>query len=66
MTSAHAKKHNKYIESYLNTGKAKIIGKGRVVNVLCKNGNVRQCHLTISERKKNSHRFFIGVLAVIY
>lgn len=66
MTAAHAKKHNGYIENYLKTGRAKILGKGRVVNVQCKNGNVRQCHLTLTERKKDSHRFFIGILAVLY
>eukprot|EP01124_Arcella_intermedia_P033658 TRINITY_DN8132_c0_g1_i1.p1 TRINITY_DN8132_c0_g1~~TRINITY_DN8132_c0_g1_i1.p1 ORF type:complete len:614 (+),score=168.51 TRINITY_DN8132_c0_g1_i1:789-2630(+) len=66
MTKSQAKKHNSYIQNYLLTGKAKIIGRGRVVNVLAQNGNVRQCHLAITERVSGSLRFFVGILAVLY
>eukprot|EP01124_Arcella_intermedia_P025099 TRINITY_DN4417_c0_g1_i1.p1 TRINITY_DN4417_c0_g1~~TRINITY_DN4417_c0_g1_i1.p1 ORF type:complete len:825 (+),score=175.52 TRINITY_DN4417_c0_g1_i1:45-2519(+) len=65
MQKNFAKKHNSYIQSYLMTGKAKIIGKGRTVNVVAKGGAVKPCQLTITEKIHGAYRIFIGVLSVL-
>lgn len=65
MTMEHAKKHNTYIRNYVRTGKAKVIGKGRVVKVRCSDGSEKECHLTITAKKKLDIQIFIGILAIV-
>jgi PAS domain S-box-containing protein len=65
MTKEHAKKHNGYIRSYINTGKSKIIGKGRIVRVKCKNGAIKNCHLNVTVKQEGSSRIFLGMLIVL-
>jgi len=65
MTKEHAKKHNGYIRSYINTGKSKIIGKGRIVRVKCKNGTIKNCHLNVTVKQDGSSRIFLGMLIVL-
>eukprot|EP01124_Arcella_intermedia_P021658 TRINITY_DN3075_c0_g1_i1.p1 TRINITY_DN3075_c0_g1~~TRINITY_DN3075_c0_g1_i1.p1 ORF type:complete len:788 (-),score=170.11 TRINITY_DN3075_c0_g1_i1:505-2868(-) len=65
MIKEHARKHNTYIQNYLATGKAKIIGKSRVVPVKCKDGKVKNCHLSVSVKKHDNVRIFVGMLVVL-
>jgi len=62
MPDRYAKKHDQYIENYLQTGKAKIIGKGREIEILTKSGNTVQAHLSVSQLRhnENSSPIFIG------
>jgi len=54
--------HAGYIKDYLRTGAAKIIGAGRKVKALCKNGDIKNVHLSISEVKEGGRRFFTAAI----
>jgi len=54
--------HNHYIENYLNTGKAKIVGIGRETIALRKNGTQFNIHLTISETHIDEMILFTGIV----
>ena len=58
-----AANHHKYVNSYLTTGNAKVIGKGRQVSVKKKDGNTINCWLSVTEQKKSNGRHtFLGTL----
>jgi len=67
MGKAHAMHHDEYIEKYLSTGKSKIIGKGRLVQVKCVDGSTKSCHLTVTckHHLKKEYTIFVGVMAVL-
>lgn len=65
MPAEFADHHDKYINNYLTTGKAKIIGSGRNVTALLKDGTIKNVHLAISERKDGTQRIFTGVITVL-
>ena len=46
----HAEKHDMYISNYLRTGKAKIMGKGRKLTAIKKDGSIFPIYLTIIEK----------------
>ncbi len=54
--------HDGYLRSYIQTGKAKIIGTGREVQALHKSGTVFPIDLSIGEMRSGSNRGFIGVI----
>ena len=56
------KHHAGYIQHYLKTGEAGIIGIGRKVEALCSNGDIKPVHLSISEVKEGERRFFTAAL----
>ncbi len=58
----HGKIHDTYIKSYLKTGVKKIIGKGRELEAQGKDGHRIPIHLSVSEFKEGSTRFFVGIL----
>ena len=60
--SPHHAPHRDYIERYLRTGQAKIIGSGREVEGRRKDGSVFPAELTISETWHGAERLFIGFL----
>jgi PAS domain S-box-containing protein len=62
MPSPYAENHNQYINSYLSTGKAKIIGTGRKVVAQLKDGSIRPVFLTVTEKQEKDKRFFTGIL----
>lgn len=64
MPEPYHSQHDGYITSYKNTGKAKIIGIGREVAALRKNGDIFPIHLSISEvRLENENkRLFTGII----
>ena len=63
MEPADAKSHDKHVQKYLDTGKARIIGIGpREVTGRRKNGKVFPIELNVSEFFIGSERHFIGTL----
>ncbi len=62
MGEAHAHQHDMYINHYLNTGEAHIIGIGREVEARHKNGALIPVELAISECEIDGTMHFVGVL----
>ncbi|AWB67210.1 GGDEF domain-containing protein [Saccharobesus litoralis] len=62
MPQPYANMHQKYVTSYLNTGKAKIIGVGRELPAIRANGNEFPMELSLSEVIQNNQRVFIGII----
>ncbi len=65
MPSPHAREHDRYIKNYLDTGDAKIIGIGRKVIGLRKDGMTFPHYLAVSEidcTDKSGQRLFTGIV----
>ena len=62
MPSPHHEDHDKYLERYLTTGDAKIIGIGRQVMGRRRNGTAFPLHLAVGEMQINGERKFTGML----
>lgn len=62
MPNPHRDAHDQYLKNYVNTGIAKIIGIGREVNGLKKDGTVFPLRLSISEVKLKDRRVFTGIV----
>jgi PAS domain S-box-containing protein len=62
MPEPYHSQHDTYVENYLHTGKAKIIGIGREVRGLRKNGHIFPLELAVSETRWGGERRFIGIL----
>ena len=54
--------HDSYISNYLTTSKANIIGTGREVEALHKDGSTLNIYLSVSEFWHEEERYFAGVL----
>jgi len=54
--------HDRYIARYLETGEARIIGKGREVTGRRKDGTTFPLHLSVGEMSVGGRRMFIGIL----
>jgi PAS domain S-box-containing protein len=62
MPSAHRAAHSHYVDQYLSTGVGKIIGSGRQLLGLRKNGNHFPMHLSIGDIDLPHTRLFTGVI----
>jgi two-component system sensor kinase FixL len=62
MPSPDREQHNGYLHRYLTTGYQKIIGIGREVTGLRKNGTTFPLHLSVGEMKTSAGRSFTGIL----
>lgn len=60
MPSPYHEEHDGYISRYLTTGEARIIGFGRVVTGLSKDGATFPIELAIGEAQTNGKRIFTG------
>ena len=60
--SPHKEQHDTYIQNYLDTGKAHIIGKGRDVQALHREGGLIPVHLSITKVEVEGEPFFIGTV----
>lgn len=60
MPSRFATKHDGYLKNYTDTGKAQIIGIGREVEGLKKNGTTFPMHLSVSEFIWNGEKLYSG------
>lgn len=62
MTETDRSGHDGFLRSYLNTGKAKIIGIGREVETRRKDGSVFPSDLAIAEWRHAGKRYFTGTI----
>jgi two-component system, LuxR family, sensor kinase FixL len=62
MHSPHQENHDAYLRHYRNTGEKKIIGIGREVTAIKKNGEVFPLRLAVSEVYLEEKRYFTGIL----
>lgn len=60
MPSPDREQHDGYIERYLRTGERRIVGIGRVVTGLRKNGSTFPMELAVGEAKTEDQRLFTG------
>lgn len=62
MPEPYHSEHDGYLQSYLSTGVARIIGKGREVEGMRKNGECFPMELSVSEIKYAERRLFAGIV----
>ena len=62
MPSPHRELHDTYVQNYLDTGIRKIIGIGREIEGLRKNGTLFPARLAVSEIILNDLHFFTGII----
>jgi PAS domain S-box-containing protein len=62
MPSPDREAHDGYLEHYLSTGEKRIIGKGREVKGLRKDGSVFPMDLAVAEMKLGDRRMFTGLV----
>ncbi len=62
MSDRDAAAHDKFISTYLRTGKAKIIGFGREVDHRRKDGSVFAADLAVAEWRVGGKRYFTGTI----
>lgn len=62
MPSPHCERHDSYIRSYLETGNRKIIGIGRQINALHKDGHEFPIHLAVGDATIGEQRVFLGFI----
>ena len=54
--------HRRYIQNYLQTGEAKIIGSGREVEAVRRDGTIFPAELAVSKSAREGSRLFVGVV----
>ncbi|MEL0169776.1 MAG: EAL domain-containing protein [Pseudomonadaceae bacterium] len=62
MPEPYASSHDGYMRHYQDTGHAQIIGVGRQLPALRKNGEVFQMELALSEYKYGDNLYYIGIV----
>ncbi len=62
MPHEHSRKHDTYMQNYLQTGVAKIIGIGRQLNGRRKDGSRFPIYLSIGDIRTSHSRLFAGVI----
>jgi PAS domain S-box-containing protein len=62
MPEPHRSRHDAYLSHYLQTGEKKIIGKGREVEGMRKDGSIFPMDLTVAEMQLGERRMFTGMV----
>jgi two-component system sensor kinase FixL len=62
MPSPHRENHDRYVHNYLDTGIKKIIGIGREIEGLRKDGSLFPARLAVSEIIRDGHHYFTGII----
>jgi sigma-B regulation protein RsbU (phosphoserine phosphatase) len=63
MPAPHKEDHDNYLERYISTGEAKIIGKEREVNGVRKDGSNFPARLMVSEVRTEKNWLFVGLMS---
>ncbi len=62
MPSPHRERHNEYVARYLRTGEARVIGIGRELDGLRRDGTTFPMELAVSEIKGEGRKSFAGII----
>jgi diguanylate cyclase (GGDEF)-like protein/PAS domain S-box-containing protein len=62
MPTGHSERHDAYINDYMQTGRARIIGVGRELIAKRRDGSEFPIELTVNEIKLEGRRLFVGML----
>jgi class 3 adenylate cyclase len=62
MPEMHSRNHDQYLQNYLQTGTRKVIGVGRRLEAMKKNGDLFPVHLSVSEVKDENSHVFTGLV----
>jgi two-component system sensor kinase FixL len=62
MPPPYREEHGRYLSRYLDTGDARVIGRGREVQGLRKDGRTFPLHLSVGEMAVSGERKFTGIL----
>ena len=62
MPAPHREEHDGYLENYLKTGRGKILGLKREVEVRHKNGRIFHVVISVNEIKNGPNHFFAGLI----
>ncbi len=62
MPAPHRSIHDRYVNAFLTTGKAKIIGTGRELSAIRKDGTEFPMELAVNEVRANGEIIFTGIL----
>ena len=65
MPSPYREEHSSYVQNYLDTGQAKVIGIGREVVARRRDGSQFPIHLSVGEGKVGNRRVFVAILSDI-
>eukprot|EP01091_Cochliopodium_minus_P008884 TRINITY_DN2088_c0_g3_i1.p1 TRINITY_DN2088_c0_g3~~TRINITY_DN2088_c0_g3_i1.p1 ORF type:complete len:472 (-),score=137.84 TRINITY_DN2088_c0_g3_i1:473-1888(-) len=66
MPKEYSVKHDSFLEKYLQTGKASVIGKGRQVSIKLSSGEEKMCWLSVTENKtKHGRHTFTGTIHLL-
>jgi len=58
----HRSEHDEYVKRYLETGVARVIGMGRDLEGVRKDGQTIPMHLSIGDFEAGGERYFVGIL----
>ena len=62
MPEPYRKEHDQYLDNYMKTNQARIIGIGREVKACKKDGEIFPIELSVGEVKESSHKQFVGII----
>ncbi|MCH2038022.1 MAG: PAS domain S-box protein [Rickettsiales bacterium] len=62
MPQPYRDEHNSYLDNYIKTGQAKIIGIGREVKARRKNGEIFYIQLAVNKMRLNDQLLFVGAI----
>lgn len=62
MPDPYRKEHDQYLDNYMKTNQARIIGIGREVKACKKDGEIFPIELSVGEVKESSHKQFVGII----
>jgi two-component system sensor kinase FixL len=58
----HRERHDEYLARYLRAGEARVIGVGRELEAVRRDGTIFPIELALSEAASDGHRRFIGII----
>ncbi len=62
MPSRHREHHDQYVNNYLGTGVAKVIGKGQEIQARHKQGNYFYVRIGVSETEVDGEKYFTSII----